>query len=267
VRQRKVAEPKWVGQVRLIQKFSEWKEVRDKSGGKPVAVLYVDQGAAAAGASAESAVGKRFGELAHQLPAISFARMEVDGKLDELAKEGVRFAQRFPVMHVYQGSKKIDQVGAGDVEGLDAALQRIAASAPAAAVSAGAGGGGGAKSGAKSGKQTRPAGTTSGHVTEIHSHAEFESVMQTAGDLLVVVDFTATWCGPCKKIKPFFHTLASDNPNVVFLQVDVDECDQTAGLCGVEAMPTFQFYKHNKVVMEVMGADEAKLLQSVAKFQ
>ena len=54
--------------------------------------------------------------------------------------------------------------------------------APAAAVSAGAGGGGGAKSGAKSGKQTRPAGTTSGHVTEIHSHAEFESVMQTAGD-------------------------------------------------------------------------------------
>jgi len=54
--------------------------------------------------------------------------------------------------------------------------------APAAAVSAGAGGGGGAKSGAESGKQTRPAGTTSGHVTEIHSHAEFDSVMLTAGD-------------------------------------------------------------------------------------
>ena len=49
--------------------------------------------------------------------------------------------------------------------------------------------------------------------TSLHIH------IYNIGDMLVVVDFTATWCGPCKKMQPFFHTLASDNPNVVFLQV------------------------------------------------
>ncbi|KAB0352993.1 hypothetical protein FD754_017850 [Muntiacus muntjak] len=52
----------------------------------------------------------------------------------------------------------------------------------------------------------------------------FQEALNSAGDKLVVVDFSATWCGPCKMIKPFFHSLSEKYSNVVFLEVDVDDC-------------------------------------------
>ncbi|EGW02022.1 Sushi, von Willebrand factor type A, EGF and pentraxin domain-containing protein 1 [Cricetulus griseus] len=52
----------------------------------------------------------------------------------------------------------------------------------------------------------------------------FQEALAAAGDKLVVVDFSATWCGPCKMIKPFFHSLCEKYSSVVFLEVDVDDC-------------------------------------------
>lgn len=56
----------------------------------------------------------------------------------------------------------------------------------------------------------------------------------------IVVDFSATWCGPCKMISPFFEELSLKYPNLVFLKVDVDACQGVAAECGIAAMPTFQ---------------------------
>lgn len=52
--------------------------------------------------------------------------------------------------------------------------------------------------------------------------------------------FSATWCGPCKMISPFFEQLAGQFPSLVFLKVDVDACQGVAAECGIQAMPTFQ---------------------------
>ena len=62
--------------------------------------------------------------------------------------------------------------------------------------------------------------------------------------LQLLVDFTASWCGPCKMIGPYFEELAAKFQNVVFVKVDVDDLDDIAAECGISAMPTFQLYRY-----------------------
>jgi thioredoxin 1 len=81
----------------------------------------------------------------------------------------------------------------------------------------------------------------------------------------VVVDFFATWCGPCKRIAPFIEELSNKHTNVVFLKVDVDELGETSAREGVSAMPTFYFYKGGKKVGDVVGASNAKIQELVEK--
>ena len=66
-------------------------------------------------------------------------------------------------------------------------------------------------------------------------------------------------------IAPIFEKLASENPEATFVKVDVDEADDVAASCGIQAMPTFQFYKNGAKVDELQGADPAKLKALIAK--
>ncbi|NXV81124.1 THIO protein, partial [Atlantisia rogersi] len=93
--------------------------------------------------------------------------------------------------------------------------------------------------------------------------SEFEAELKAAGDKLIVVDFSATWCGPCKMIKPFFHSLGEKYSNVVFIEIDVDDAQDVAAHCDVKCMPTFQFYKGGKKVQEFSGANKEKLEETI----
>ncbi|TKY88904.1 hypothetical protein EX895_002145 [Sporisorium graminicola] len=96
-------------------------------------------------------------------------------------------------------------------------------------------------------------------VKEVSSAAEFDGELNTAGSKLVVVDFHATWCGPCKVIAPIFQRLVSQYTNVVFLKVDVDRVQPVAQKYSVRAMPTFLFLKNKSVVDTLQGADPNRL--------
>jgi thioredoxin 1 len=75
----------------------------------------------------------------------------------------------------------------------------------------------------------------------------------------VVIDFFATWCGPCKRVAPFFEQLADEYVGVTFLKVDVDESPELTNYCDVSVMPTFLFLKNGKIVKRVEGADTREI--------
>ncbi|KAJ3055174.1 hypothetical protein HK097_011328 [Rhizophlyctis rosea] len=87
----------------------------------------------------------------------------------------------------------------------------------------------------------------------VSSHSEFTKAIN--GTKLVVVDFHATWCGPCKAVAPRFEKLSNEVTNSTFLKVDVDQHQSIAQQCSVTAMPTFQLYRAGKKLGEVVGAD------------
>lgn len=81
----------------------------------------------------------------------------------------------------------------------------------------------------------------------------------------MAVDFTASWCGPCRMIGPKFAEMEKEFPDVVFIKVDVDENSETAEAENINAMPTFKFYKNGKKVDEFCGANEGRLRDMIKK--
>ncbi|KAM4051144.1 thioredoxin [Anomaloglossus baeobatrachus] len=104
-------------------------------------------------------------------------------------------------------------------------------------------------------------------VRHIENMEQFKTALCEAGDKLVVVDFTATWCGPCKMIGPFFDAMSTKYTDVVFLKVDVDDAADVAADCDIKCMPTFHFYKNGNRVHEFSGANQASLEQKVQELK
>jgi len=92
---------------------------------------------------------------------------------------------------------------------------------------------------------------------ELSSLSEFNDILAKNG--VVVVDFHATWCGPCKVIAPTFEKLAGQYKQATFVKCDADRNQDIAQTQGVRAMPTFNIFKNGKKVSTVMGADARKL--------
>merc|ERR1711907_25359 len=107
-----------------------------------------------------------------------------------------------------------------------------------------------------------------GGVKTLESKEEFDGVLSEAGDKLVVVDFTATWCPPCQRIAPVFAAMADEySDKAVLVKVDVDANAKTAEACGISCMPTFQLFKNGTMVEKLEGASEEKLRALIAQHQ
>ena len=76
----------------------------------------------------------------------------------------------------------------------------------------------------------------------------------------VVIDFHATWCGPCKRIAPVYVELSEKYSSITFLKVDVDEAEILAAEYSVTSLPTILFLNDHKEVAVVEGADLRKVI-------
>lgn len=70
---------------------------------------------------------------------------------------------------------------------------------------------------------------------------------------VVVVDFFATWCGPCKMLAPVFESVSEELNDAKFVKVDIDESLELAQKFGISTVPTMMIFKDGKVVDTLVG--------------
>lgn len=101
-------------------------------------------------------------------------------------------------------------------------------------------------------------------VSLVTTQAEFDEALKHSG--LVVVDFFATWCGPCKMISPILEKFSQEYSTVKFVKVDVDQLPAIAQEYEVTAMPTIFFIKNGSVVHKVLGAQPQAIKQALVQY-
>lgn len=96
------------------------------------------------------------------------------------------------------------------------------------------------------------------------TNENFESLK--AGAQPLVVDFWATWCGPCRMIAPIIAELATEfDGKITVGKCDVEENDDLAGDFGIRNIPTILFFKNGEVVDKVIGAVSKATLEEKFK--
>ena len=86
---------------------------------------------------------------------------------------------------------------------------------------------------------------------KVLNEKEFEQFVDNSQGL-VLVDFFATWCGPCRMLAPILEDLSQETETPIY-KVDVDECENLARRFGILSIPTMIFFKNGKQLEKITG--------------
>ena len=92
-------------------------------------------------------------------------------------------------------------------------------------------------------------------------HANESNFNEMTGKGLVLVDFFATWCGPCKMLGPVLEDMASDRDSIDIVKVDIDESMNLARQYGIMSVPTLVLFKDGQVVAQTSGFQPKESIQ------
>ena len=91
----------------------------------------------------------------------------------------------------------------------------------------------------------------------------FETTIKDSN--IVLVDFWATWCGPCKQFAPVFEQSAKDNPDIVYGKLDMEAEQRTAAAAGITSIPTLMAFRDGVLVFSQAGALPARALAQIVE--
>ena len=87
----------------------------------------------------------------------------------------------------------------------------------------------------------------------IATNTSFDSLLE--GEKLVIVDFWATWCGPCRMLSPLLDEVEEEmSDKITVVKVNVDDADEIAMRYRIMSIPTLLFFKYGQVVDKTVGA-------------
>ena len=91
-----------------------------------------------------------------------------------------------------------------------------------------------------------------------------ETFDKTVNDnAMVIIDFWAPWCGPCKGFAPVYEEASQSHPDVVFAKVNTDEQQELAGAFGIRSIPTLMVFREKVVLFQQAGALPGQALEQV----
>lgn len=92
-------------------------------------------------------------------------------------------------------------------------------------------------------------------------HANESNFQEMTGKGLVLVDFFATWCGPCRMLGPVLEDMANDRDSIDIVKVDIDESMNLARQFGIMSVPTLILFKDGQVVAKTGGFQPKESIQ------
>ena len=104
-------------------------------------------------------------------------------------------------------------------------------------------------------------------MTKEVTDATFQELVLDVTDRPVLVDFWATWCGPCRMMAPVIEEIDNENPGLDVYKLDTDTNPATAARYSIMAIPTMVLFKNGQAVASSTGAvSKAELMQRFAQF-
>lgn len=84
-------------------------------------------------------------------------------------------------------------------------------------------------------------------------HGNVENFNDLIQKDMVLVDFFATWCGPCRMLAPTLEELANDRSDISIVKMDVDRCEELAKQYGIMSVPTLMLFKDGQMISKKVG--------------
>lgn len=108
-------------------------------------------------------------------------------------------------------------------------------------------------------------------VINAESVEEMDEILSSSENSLVVINYSTTWCGPCKMFNPVYEELSEKYSEVVFVKVIGDSPNNNASDLmrreGIRAVPAFHFWKDQKRVKEITGARKDEVENTVQEYK